>query len=118
MKDIKKDLKENWWILLIILLSIIITPKLIGNVCSSKIIFGIPCPLCGMTRAGIYFLTFQWKHAWNMNPIIFLVVLWGMIIFIRRYILKKRKDSFLWKSIILLYQIGRASCRERVSPPV
>ena len=45
---------------------------LFQTVCPMRILFGIPCPGCGLTHAGWYVITFQWKKAWQWNPTIFL----------------------------------------------
>ena len=45
------------------------------NICSSRMIFGIDCPGCGMTRAFIAISHGQFQKAWNFNPASFLVYL-------------------------------------------
>lgn len=46
---------------------------------------GIPCPACGLTRAGISVLTGHLNRAWEYNPMIFIwmaMIIWW---FIQRY---------------------------------
>lgn len=42
---------------------------LFGTACPSKLIFGFPCPACGMTRAHIYAFTLDFKSAFSMHPL-------------------------------------------------
>ena len=44
-----------------------------GYVCPSMVIAGVPCPGCGMTRAGFLALSGKFGAAWRMNPMIFTV---------------------------------------------
>jgi hypothetical protein len=37
-------------------------------------LLGIPCPGCGMSRAGVALLRGQFSLAWQLHPLIFLVV--------------------------------------------
>ena len=69
---IQKDLKQYKK-------AVILTGMILGTmqilfqtVCPMRILFGIPCPGCGLTHAGWYVITFQWKKAWQWNPTIFL----------------------------------------------
>lgn len=59
---IQKDLKQYKK-------AVILTGMILGTmqilfqtVCPMRILFGIPCPGCGLTHAGWYVITFQWKR--------------------------------------------------------
>ena len=43
--------------------------------CTSKMLLGIDCPGCGMTRAFISISHGQFVHAWNFNPASFVAYL-------------------------------------------
>ncbi len=48
--------------------------------CTAQLLFGIPCPSCGMTRGMISMGHGHWQQAWQFNPaavflFVFLVVL-------------------------------------------
>jgi len=41
-----------------------------GLVCPMVILFGIPCPGCGLTRAGVLFLTGNFAESFRMHPLL------------------------------------------------
>lgn len=85
---IKADLinyKKTLLILIIILLFLQIT---FNNVCPMKIIFGIPCPACGLTHSCFYILTFRWRKAFESNPTGFLWFISIITLLYYRYVAK------------------------------
>lgn len=42
---------------------------LLGSACPIRLIFGVPCPSCGMTRAHLLFFTFHFEEAFEMHPL-------------------------------------------------
>ncbi|MFZ5987065.1 MAG: DUF2752 domain-containing protein [Bacillota bacterium] len=56
-----------------------------GNLCIIKNIFGIPCPGCGMTRAYLNFLKFDFKAAFYYHPLFLLPAVIAVILVFRRY---------------------------------
>lgn len=44
------------------------------SICLSKMLAGIECYACGMTRAVMHFIHFEFKEAWEYNRLSFLVV--------------------------------------------
>jgi hypothetical protein len=50
--------------------------------CPFRALTGIPCPICGATRAGICLAQFQWSRAFFENPLFFLLymtlIAWGL----------------------------------------
>lgn len=93
-KNFLYDLYHNRTAILVILIYIVITQVLFHTVCPIAIIFGFPCPACGLTRAGICLLTGRFWSAFYMNPCIFLLVPYFFYLWIFKYILEK-KPSFL-----------------------
>jgi hypothetical protein len=57
-----------------------ITGSMFDEVCPSKIFFGVPCPGCGLTRAGVSMARLDFAGAWKLNPMIYslplLSILW------------------------------------------
>ena len=44
------------------------------SVCLSQILAGVECYACGLTKATIHFVHFQFEEAWNFNKLSFIVV--------------------------------------------
>lgn len=111
-KAVWKDIKNIKWALLAILLYYILTRILFREFCPMRIITGLPCPGCGATRAGLYVLTFRFKEAWQMNPTIFLWILYILYFLWQRYIGKNRRKLsnillvFVCLCAIMCYIIG------------
>ena len=80
IKRLKCDFTVNADKLIIAFCIVAILDLTFGSVCSSKLILGIPCPFCGLTRAGVALLSLDFKSAWEFNPLIyyisFLILLW------------------------------------------
>ena len=61
------------WITLIFIMAIVPVFTEPGfPVCFSQLIFGLTCPMCGMTRAFIALEHFQFEIAFQMNPLVFI----------------------------------------------
>lgn len=52
-----------------IVLYYLIATAIFGYVSPTMIFFGLPCPACGMTRAGMLFLTFNFAESFRMHPL-------------------------------------------------
>jgi hypothetical protein len=73
------------------------------SICLSKVFFDMECYACGMTRAGMHLLHFDFKGAYDFNPLIYLVVpiaAFGIFMDLRtdfkrvvNYIKSKKADS-------------------------
>jgi len=66
-----------------------------GFISPTMIIFGIPCPACGMTRAGFLFLSGNFAESFRMHPLFI-----PTIIFLASLVLFK----FFWKDKIKYIQ--------------
>ena len=84
------DLHHNRTTLFAIILYISIAQFLFHSVCPIAIVFGFPCPACGLTRAGICFLTGHFRAAFHMNPCIYLVIPYFLYLWTFRYIFEKK----------------------------
>ena len=51
MKQLRKDLKNYWYILLIVAIYMIVMEIIFQKTCIFQILFHINCPGCGLTRA-------------------------------------------------------------------
>ena len=110
---IKSDINLLWRPILLAAIVLIVLQVIFNEICPMKIIFGIPCPACGLTHSCIYIIMLQWKRAWMYNPTGFL---WFISIFlglVYKYILGKRSSiimgmfilSSLASVIVYLYKL-------------
>lgn len=58
--------------------------------CPLVIFCGFPCPGCGVSRATFYFVTGRWRMAWQLNPVIFPIVLSAAYFCLCRYLLGRK----------------------------
>ena len=93
--------------ILLLLLFAVIPEGWIFNeriICPTRLIFHIPCPLCGMTRAAWLLVHLRWGEAWMQNPGIFpLAVLFCLMILAASLplIAKRRQErEAQWKKIL------------------
>ena len=108
MREIKQQILADLQMLKVpILLTagvLIILQLLFGTVCPVRILFGIDCPGCGLTRAGICVLMLKWKQAWQYNPTIFLWIPCIVTGVLYRYIFPRMK-SFLMILLGITYVV-------------
>ncbi|MCR5113221.1 MAG: DUF2752 domain-containing protein [Acholeplasmatales bacterium] len=75
MKIIRTPLtfiNKNWAILMMILIYLTSATLLLGEACIFKIVFGVPCPACGFTRAWEHFFVLDFKGAFEYHPLFWL----------------------------------------------
>lgn len=82
----------------------IITMRLFENVCPFYIFCGVPCPGCGLTRAGIALLCGKWEAAARQNAMIYLWVPLLLSMLYRHYIERKteKRPEIKWIALILV----------------
>lgn len=76
-----------------------------GAVCPSVLVFGLPCPGCGMSRAAVCLLTGRWQEAMQYNPMAVFWVAAILVFFYFRYVkgsLPGRKPKRFWGAVTLL----------------
>lgn len=66
--------------------------------CLVKLAIGFPCPGCGLTRATLSLLRFDFVQAFMYNPLIFIVppIAWILIFHERPILNKIYKSTFFW----------------------
>lgn len=102
------DIKRYWIIVACILVAYIVLRKVRGAFCPSVIIFGLPCPGCGVTRAALYVLKGQFAEAFYINPGVYLWIAFLLYIIVVRYIMgKPLKHAMLFITIIAILMIAR-----------
>ena len=100
----KKDFIDNAEKIIIAFLVVAFMDLTLGTVCAAKLLFGIPCPFCGLTRAGIELLTFDFKSAWMLNPLIFYITVLLVLWCLQRYLdaFPKRALTFLLVALVAI----------------
>lgn len=93
LSKIKKDLKQIAVPLIAISLYILLENIILGKICPTRILFGIPCPGCGTTRA--FWLLMQGKiaEATASNPIWIPIVVLGIVFLINRHFVTSKTVS-------------------------
>ena len=70
-----KDIKQTKWAIIVIIAYFVFGRKFIYSICPLIMLTGYPCPSCGLTRAGIRLLHFDFAGAWHMHPFIYVVAI-------------------------------------------
>ncbi|MDO4633781.1 MAG: DUF2752 domain-containing protein [Eubacteriales bacterium] len=101
-----RQLLEDSLIFAAFLCFFLLTNAVFGSVCPIAALFGIPCPGCGMTRAGLLLLTGHPVSALKMHPLIYLWIPYVLFFFYDRYAkivqtCEKNKGSFVKRSRLL-----------------
>lgn len=83
---IKKDIVNNRTGILAFAGIFLLFFVIFKDVCPSQILFGFPCPGCGLTRAGILVLRLRFAEAWQMHPFIYAWLFLVVYVCYNRYI--------------------------------
>ena len=99
---INRDIKTGWQPALIIGGYILFMNGLLRiSVCPFRGITGLPCPACGMTRAGFLFLEGRFREAFLIHPFIYPAFLMAVIFVLFRYLLGRSTLWMQWPLILL-----------------
>ena len=102
-KRLLSDLKKVWIPFTACLAYVVIMTLFVGEVCPSKIIFGLPCAGCGMVRAFILLVTLRFKEAFVMHPGIYLMLIAFIIFLIMRYIIN---SNIKWIKLLVIISLS------------
>ena len=96
-----KDIKKYIGVAVIVVIYYVVVHTLMPVACPLIYMTGFPCAGCGMTRAVWFVLTGQFARAFYMNPVAFVIVLFGGYCFFCRYIKGIPVKGFLAGIIII-----------------
>lgn len=99
---INRDIKDAWQPGLIIGIYMIFMSGLLQvSVCPFRGITGLPCPACGLTRAGLLFLSGNFKDAFLVHPFIYPVFVMAVVFCIFRYLLGRSVHWMCYPLVVL-----------------
>lgn len=94
MKDAAFCVRAGIWAAIALAAHITVLPHILYSLCPMVLVTGLPCPACGMTRAGVLVLRGHFAEAWKLQPFIYVLGLFVLAAGIWRYLLLK--DSVGW----------------------
>lgn len=92
---LKKDIREHWKAAVFMLTAVILLAGCFNGACISRIVTGLPCPACGMTRAALLFLSGHFEESFRLQPFFFALAAGVFFFAVERYILQRRKAGRL-----------------------
>ena len=98
-----RDLKENGLGLLAVGIYIVLLQHLFHTICPMQLLFGLPCPGCGLTRSGLLFLSGHPVKAFFMHPFLYAWILIALDFLINRYLLGRKGKELYWLLGITLF---------------
>ncbi len=84
------DAKEYGVAVVMVLLYAVAVNLVFHAFCPLVIFSGFPCPGCGVSRAAFCFVTGRGGMAWQLNPVIFPIVLSAVYFCLCRYLLGRK----------------------------
>lgn len=98
---IKLDIRNNGIGLLGVVLYFVCSLLFFKEVCPMLIVTGLPCPACGLTRAGLLLLQGDFAGAFSMHPFIYVWIAFALYFGYNRYI-RGRKMPMGMTLIVLI----------------
>lgn len=102
---IAADVKEYGMAIAALLLYTAVVNLIFHAFCPLIIFSGIPCPGCGVSRATLCFLTGRWQQAWQLNPMVFPIVLVGAYFGWNRYLMGRKAKGIKAITAVLLVSL-------------
>lgn len=102
MKQLKEDIRGYYKGILLVFAYIIVADSLLGKMCPMVLFTGLPCPACGLTRAGLDVMCFHFADAWRMNPVIFPIGAFLLYFILCRYVFQRAVTGWKWMLWVIL----------------
>lgn len=93
---VKEDILKYWKAAVFMFMAAVILVVCFGGACISRIVVGLPCPACGMTRAALLLLSGHWKESIQMQPFFIIFFLGIAVCAVKRYIFRKKVGRLFW----------------------
>lgn len=99
---IKLDFQNNRIGILVVILYFVFCMLFFREVCPMLIVTGLPCPACGLTRAGILFLQGDFAGAFSMHPFIYVWIAYACYFGYNRYIRGRKMPGGMTIMILII----------------
>lgn len=99
-RRIAGDIKQYGIAGVLLLIYAVVVNLMFHAFCPSVIFCGLPCPGCGITRAAVCVMTGRWRQAWQLNPVIFPIMVTTVYFAWNRYLLGIRAKGLKWCLIL------------------
>jgi len=97
------DIKSAKWAIALVIAYFVFLRKILGSMCLMVMLTGLPCPGCGLTRAGFAVLGLDFAGAWKIHPFIYPIMLLVVAYAVKRYIFLSRDMKALnWCLVVTL----------------
>lgn len=96
--------KNRTWIAGALLLLFLL---LTGYHCPFKLITGVPCPGCGMTRSFISFVTLNFKDSFYYHALLIPTGMFAILFFVQKDQKKRNQLIYIWAAIMASYYFYR-----------
>ena len=72
-----------------------------------KIIAGIPCPGCGMTRSLLSFITFHFQESFYYHALLIPTGIFVVLFYVQKNQQKRNHLIYVWAGLMIIYYIYR-----------
>lgn len=105
LKIFTNFIKKAWLILIALIAYILLTNHFFHTSCPIKLIFGLPCPGCGMSRACLSALSFHFIKAFKYHAFFIMIPILAFVIIFkeRPNINKIYKSKIFWIILLILF---------------
>lgn len=102
LKLLWKDIKDIKWAIIIIIAYFALGRYFLYSLCPMVMVTGLPCPGCGLTRAGFALLRLDLAGAYRIHPFIYPIAGYISVFGWNRYIMGRRMGKKLKAGLTVL----------------
>lgn len=102
LKLLWKDIKDIKWAIIIIIAYFALRRYFLYSLCPMVMVTGLPCPGCGLTRAGFALLRLDLAGAYRIHPFIYPIAGYIAVFGWNRYIMGRRMGKKLKAGLTVL----------------
>ena len=102
LKLLWKDIKDVKWAIIIIIAYFALGRYFLYSLCPMVMVTGLPCPGCGLTKAGFALLRLDLAGAYRIHPFIYPIAGYIAVFGWNRYIMGRRMGKKLKAGLTVL----------------